>query len=268
MIAWAVALATAAAAPAAPAIDVQTAARIEQAIERGRLVQAHEMIGLSIRSQADLQSPPFLKLVGQLALAEGDDATALASFQKLLLANPDDCVATEGFGIASLKSGKADAARAALEKALNLCPPRWQAFNALGVLADQRGDWVASEAAYRKALELVPDSARVLNNLGYSLLLQRRFSEAEAVLLRAKMESPRDERVLNNLDLAKAGQGKPIVARTDDEAYRLNNAGYVAYLEGRYDDARTYFVEAMKASPTHFGRAASNLEMLDKTVRQ
>ncbi|WP_219892831.1 tetratricopeptide repeat protein [Aquisediminimonas profunda] len=166
-------------------------------------------------------------------------------------------------GLAALRLGRINAAKASLDEALQRCPDRWQSLNALGVLADRKGDWEAGRIAYAKALALAPDQPAVLNNVGFSLLLQRRFGEAEIFLTKAMSLAPADERISNNLDLAQAGQGKPITASNEAQAYRLNNAGYMAYLGGNLEAAKSYFNEAIKLSPSYFERAASNLEMAE-----
>lgn len=237
--------------------------QIGRAIEHGRLIQAHEMMGMRGRSPELLRSPAYLRILGQLALAEDNNGDAFLHYRMARDADPTDCLAWEGMGLAALRLGRNNAALTALEEATRLCTDRWQSFNALGVLADRSGNWAAGKDAYAKALGIAPDQPAVLNNVGFSYLLQRRFDEAEAVLSKAKMIAPRDERIANNLDLAVAGQGKSITAASDTQAYRLNNAGYMAYLGGNIDAARTYFTEAMKLSPSYFTRASANLEMIE-----
>ena len=178
-------------------------------------------------------------------------------------ADPSDCLAWEGMGLAALRLGRNAAALASLEQATRLCADRWQSLNALGVLADRARNWAAAKDAYARALRNAPDQPAILNNVGFSLLLQRRFDEAEAILTKAKTIAPHDQRITNNLDLALAGQGKSITVGSDAQAYRLNNAGYMAYLGGNLETARTYFTEAMKLSPSYFARASANLDMVE-----
>lgn len=237
--------------------------QIARAIEHGRLTQAHEMIALRGHSPALLQSPEYLRILGQLALAEDNNGDAYLRYRIARDADPKDCLTWEGMGLAALRLGRNNAAKAALEEATRLCAERWQSLNALGVLADRSGDWTAGRDAYARALQVAPDQPGILNNIGFSLLLQGRFDEAESVLSKARMIAPRDERVANNLDLALAGQGKSITVATAAQAYRLNNVGYMAYLAGNLDTARSYFTEAMKLSPSFFERASANLEMIE-----
>lgn len=237
--------------------------QIGRAIEHGRLIQAHEMIGMIGHPPDLLRSPAFQRILGQLALAEDNNGDAYLRYKIARDADPQDCLAWEGMGLAALRLGRNNAAQAALNQATRLCTDRWQSFDALGVLADRSGNWAAGKDAYARALRFAPDQSRILNNMGFSFLLQRRFVEAEAVLEKAKMIAPRDKRIANNLDLALAGQGKSIAVATAAQAYRLNNIGYMAYLAGNLDTARSYFTDAMKLSPSYFGRASANLEMIE-----
>lgn len=237
--------------------------QIDRAIEHGRLIQAHEMISMGGHSPELLRSPIYLRILGQLALAENNNGDAYLRYRMARDANPKDCLAWEGMGLAALRLGRNNAAQAALNEATRLCIDRWQSFNALGVLADRSGDWAAGKDAYARALLVAPNQPEIMNNAGFSLVLQGRFDEAEAVLTKAKLFAPRDERIANNLDLALAGQGKSITVATAAQAYRLNNVGYMAYLAGNLDTARSYFSDAMKLSPSFFERASANLEMIE-----
>lgn len=225
------------------------------------------MLGMIPRADPVAGSPAYLRILGQLALAEGNDGEAYLQYRKARDADAKDCVAWEGMGLAALGLQRPNAAKAALDAATRLCPDRWQSWNALGVVADLSGDWAAGRLAYGTALRLAPAQPAILNNFGYSLLLQRRFAEAEDMLRKAKAIAPGDARIASNLDLAEAGLGKPIVAQDNAQAYRLNNAGYMAYLGGNLDAARAYFTAAMKLSPSYFGRAAANLELVDEAPK-
>jgi len=158
------------------------------------------------------------------------------------------------------------------------CPERWRAWNALGVIADRVGDWAASAHAYGEARLIVPDEVSVINNLGYSLILQARFAEAEVILREGLLLSPDDARLLNNLDLATVGANEPLPDRILPEdgaaqdpaqqALRLNNAGFMAYLLGKKDVAKTYFEQALETSQIHYDRAQANLDLVKQGTPQ
>ena len=59
-----------------------------------------------------------------------------------------------------------------------------------------------------------------------------------------------------------------MTAGNEAEAYRLNNAGYMAYLGGNLDAARSYYSKAIKLSPSYFERASRNLELLEGAERK
>lgn len=256
----AAALATA---PLAAAPD--RAALIDGAIDRGRFVQAAEMIAL-IPDRAERESLPIRLAQARLHLAQYQPLEALNLYQRILATHAGNCDALEGAGLAALRSDRSDAARSTLAQATAACPARWRPWNGLGVIADRQRRWPDSAAAYAQALRIAPGESAIVNNIAYSLMLQGRFDEAEPRLKQALKMRPGDERLLNNLDLATVGAGHPLpdIAAADDHrdpAARLNNAGYVSLLLGRTSAAADYLEQALKRSAVHYPRAEANLDL-------
>lgn len=269
---WLFALAAAVGLP--PSTNAADATRlISQALDHGRLVQAREMIAIE-RRKANAPAPVLLDgLDARLALAEGRNADAFFAFSRLADVSPNDCAAREGAGLAALRLGSLNGAQKLLNEAIAICPDRWRPWNALGVVADRNGDWKSSSTAYTRALGLVPTEPAVLNNLGYSLILQHRFDEAEQMLRSAIRFAPDNVRLSNNLDIAMIAAGKtldPDIATNPParRAARLNNAGYISFLSGRTPVAKSYLEDAIAIGPAHFGRAATNLKIVEQASRQ
>jgi Flp pilus assembly protein TadD len=248
-----------------PANDDRLVSAIANAIDKGRLTQAHEMLGrMSVAPSEDARRTAA-PLSAKLALAERQDAVALSLYQKLLVDAPEDCALNQGTGIAAVRLGRISFGLARLEVAARLCPDQWKTWNALGVAYDLEQNWSGSGRAYASARVLAPGNAAVLNNAGYSLVLQRRFAEAATLLSDAARRAPTDKRIANNLDIAVVAAGDalaPSSRSVDQESARLNNAGYAAYIAGRPDEARTYFDQAMQSSGAWFPRAAANRALL------
>lgn len=250
---------TAQSVPPAPA-----PAQIEAAIDRGRFVQAAEMLGIAER--AGVSPDGYALPAARVAQARGDYGNAFLHFGRAVERDPASCAAHEGLGTSALRLGRINAARQALAAGAETCPAKASIWIAAGVAADGAGDWAASDAAYARAAALVPDDPRLLNNRGYSLLIQRRYADAVPVLERAARRAPDNRRIANNLDLARSAAGLPIdlgTANQAERARRLNNAGYAAWLAGRPDSARTYLAEAIKNSASHHARAEGNLDLVN-----
>jgi len=48
----------------------------------------------------------------------------------------------------------------------------------------------------------------------------------------------------------------------------LNNAGFMAYLLGKKDVAKTYFEQALETSQIHYDRAQANLDLVKQGTPQ
>ncbi|WP_221792286.1 tetratricopeptide repeat protein [Aquisediminimonas sediminicola] len=260
------------------AAQQDTLGLIELALIKGRLVQAEDMIRLA-RQDRSISDPTRLdELEGRLALAQGRAGDAFAAFDRVLSVEQENCRAMEGAGLAALRLDRVNAAKLRLRDAVAHCPERWRAWNALGVIADRIGDWVESMHAYGEARAIVPDEVTVINNMGYSLILQARFAEAETILREGLLLVPDDTRLLNNLDLATIGANEPLPDRIMPEdgtspdpaqqALRLNNAGFMAYLLGKSEVAKGYLQQALETSQVHYDRAQANLDLVQQREPQ
>lgn len=268
IVAALIAVNVAAAAPAAASAPIAAPAYsltdAEHAIAAGRLDQARAMIGRALSSGAT--QAQVARLLADLAFAEGNNAEALARFQRLLAVTPADSRMCQKAGIAALRLG--DAARAApfITCATKPTNASWRAWNARGVLADMRGDWDEADRAYERAAAVAPNEADIANNQGWSQLLRGNWQAAAAALERAAALDPRSPRIANNLELARAALADGLPERRPGEsgrdwAERLNDAGVAAQLRGDKARAVAAFSQALEASETWYPRAANNLQV-------
>ncbi|HLZ78708.1 MAG TPA: hypothetical protein VKQ09_05160 [Sphingomonas sp.] len=238
-----------------------------RAVEHGRPLQAQVMLDRLATQHA--QADPHLigRVQAKLALGDQDYAGAEKGFEQLLVQDANDCDALEGAGIAAAHLERDETARAYLQRAVAHCVASWQGWNTLGVIADHASRWQDAADAYAHARTLAPIEPAILNNIGYSLTLQHRFPEAEAVLREARTLSPDNQRMQNNLDVATVAGGATLDQSNGNEpdaerARRLNNAGYVALVEGRDGEAQAYLAASLNLAPLFSDRTANNLRLI------
>ena len=173
----------------------------------------------------------------------------------------------QGKGIGLLRQGHYAEAETALTAALILNGDLWRAHNGMGRIHDARSEWKAAEAAYRRAIALRPEDATLHNNLGFSLLSAGDSVRAESSLGRALALDPALETAATNLRLAMALQGRyqPAIAggTKRDLPRTLNNIAFVAWMRGDEEAARSFFHQAIEASPDFFPEARRNLAALE-----
>lgn len=241
-----------------------------------------------------------LKQRAEMANYAGAHRDALLNYMEILAKSPDDLAALNGAGESLLAADQASRAEGYFLRALKLEPlnvraregralcwliqgsyaaaqksllnlvddgvENWRIWNALGIISDLFGEYSDSVAHYRQAIVLSSERAMLQNNLGYSLMMDRQFSQAEEVLQQALKLAPATPRIVNNLAMAIAWQGRYDEAIRQlvlvmDEASANNNVGYVAYLNGQYDEAENMFRKAMRLKPSYYQRAAANLDL-------
>jgi len=244
----------------------EAAARGDKAIADGDVDRALyfyvEAIGI------DPSDKTTLLKIGAIHRDREDARLALAAYRRVLMLEADDVQALEGAGLALLELRELEAAQVLLARAVEHDERRWRAHEGLGVIADLRQEdgWAATAAAhYERALQIQPNAASVYNNLGYSRYLAGDLDAATAAFQRATALDPGFERAWRNLALVHAKLGDydealRILRSIESEAAALNDVGYLAMLEGFYDLAEQYLVDATEASPTFYRVAYENLD--------
>ena len=239
---------------------------IDVAIDAGRVDQARLMIAKAVQEgQSEAVLDPLL---AKLAYRTGAFEEALARYERLLAANPDDVALNERVGLAALSLGRDDRALSALAKAAASPQASWRAWNALGVLADRARDFTEARNAYYRAQALAPTRAEIANNIGWSYFLEGRPSDALPYLEKASVADPRSKLFAANVELVRAAIANDLPARAtgeDDAAYaaRLNDLGVVALSQQQKRKAIAAFSQAIDVRGDYYQRAANNLKVAE-----
>jgi tetratricopeptide (TPR) repeat protein len=149
---------------------------------------------------------------------------------------------------------------------LLVCPPEratWklsaEEHNDLGVFHERAGRLPAAAGHYRCAIELAPRNTYYHFNLGNALMKQALPAEAAVHYRRALEIEPANADAMNNLadayvalnanlDEAEALCRRAIQLQPGRRAYYLDTLGHVLLQQGRPDDARAAFTEALAAT--------------------
>jgi tetratricopeptide (TPR) repeat protein len=110
--------------------------------------------------------------LGDALLQTGQEAKALACFQKAVEIEPDDTSAHFNIGNALFKRGRLDEAVAHFRKAVELEPDNAGAHNNLGAGLNKKGQLDEAIRQFHEALRLKPDLAEASNNLAAALNLK------------------------------------------------------------------------------------------------
>lgn len=240
------------------------AAAVTEAINERRYVDAGALLDQAVAQ--DVNSPEITRLHGELLLARGHYADALAVFRSVAADPAQKARSLEGQGLALSLLGRSDEAFADLKQATELDKGLWRAWNGLGAEYDARRDWPQAQAAYAKALEIPgANTAFLLNNRGYSHMMQGQMDEAAADFTAALQRDPSLAQARTNLRLTLAIEGHYTRAAAtgvgDDRAAVLNNVGVAAAMRGDYISADKLLTQAMAAKGQFYGRAAENLQI-------
>jgi Flp pilus assembly protein TadD len=202
--------------------------------------------------------------VGVLETENGNPEAAERAFAHVLAVNPDHAGALEGHGLVLLRQRKYAAAKRMLEQAVSIDASRWRADNGLGVIADIENDHALAASYYQLALEQRPDTPLVLNNLGYSYYLAGDWASAEEAFKRALAVDPKHAKAWSNLAMLHVRKGEYNQAlnaftKVMDKPEAYNSMGYICMLEGKFEQAESFLLKAVKLSPSYYEEAHENL---------
>ncbi|WP_165069013.1 tetratricopeptide repeat protein [Paludisphaera rhizosphaerae] len=153
------------------------------------------------------------------------------------------------------QTGDFKGAEAAYREALAKDRRRGDAEARLAVLAEQAGDSKRADEHFARALKLDPRDPDLLCDHGYALYLRGEWEKAEAAYRRALAEDPRHARAHNNMGLALARKGERDAALAEfaaagcDPADARSNLALAMAMEGRMEDARELYAEALASKP-------------------
>lgn len=150
-----------------------------------------------------------LHLSALIAAGRGDDALAEERLRQAVGLAPDDPVVLANFGLLLSRLKQADAAVAALRRSLQLAPNQPEAAYNLGNVLRGLGRNAEAAQAFVRAIELRPAYARAMLNLAHLHEDEGRFNEAESWLRRALVADPTYLNALNNLGNLLRQTGRP-----------------------------------------------------------
>jgi tetratricopeptide (TPR) repeat protein len=133
-------------------------------------------------------------------------------------------------GVAASRGGDNDTAVAKFAEATTLMPNCFDCFYNMGYAYAQKKDYAKSEEAYKKSIDLKPDYMDAYNGLAQIYNAQKKFDEAMAISQKAASLA------------AASGTGG---------ADALYNVGVTAWNNGKAEDAKKAFEDAIKADPKH-----------------
>ena len=158
---------------------------------------------------------------------------------------------------------------ALLDRALKKRPDQPELLYDLALTAEKVGRFDILEQSLRKVIKLQPDHAHAYNALGYSLAdRNQRLPEARKLIERALQLRPNDGFIIDSMGWVTYRQGDLRGAESylrrayDDQrdAEIAAHLGEVLWVEGKRDEARRIWTEAMMKHPEN--------ETLRKTVQR
>jgi tetratricopeptide (TPR) repeat protein len=195
---------------------------------------------------------------------------AVASFQQVIAAKPNDPDAYYNLGTLNLRKKNYEAARDYIERALQLRPDYPEAWNNLGMIAAQSGRSNEAVLDFQRSLDLRPRYTVALLNLGNLYRSQKVFEKAEECLKKALELEPNDAEVNYGLGMLYAQQGKindasdylqRSIAIRPDYPEALNNLGVLFVRNQQYEEAEDQFKTAIRIAPS-FDQSYLNLARL------
>ena len=141
------------------------------------------------------------------------------------------------------------------EKARKNDPSLKSIAHRLAVLYDIQGDSQRSLSEYKLAVEAEPKNADVASDLGYYYFQRNNLGDAERELRRALEIDPKHAKALNNLGMVLAAEKHfnesfQVFSRAVGPAAAHSNLGVLLAKQGRNDEARKEFHQALAIDPT------------------
>ena len=211
---------------------------------RGHAEEAIAMLEPAAESGSNSERARTLVVLGRAYLSAKKRPAAEQAFTRAIEYAPADVEVRLGIGRAWMGTGRGeDLARAAAElaRAAEVAPDMPQVFSALARVKQRRGDLAGAEADYERALRIDPD-----------------YRYARRRLLRL---------ALDREDYPRARlQAEYLLARAPDVPEHHLLAGLVAARDGRKDEARAHYRDAIARAGGGYPEAYLNLGVVEKNA--
>jgi tetratricopeptide (TPR) repeat protein len=250
--------------------------RAELLLLLGRLDEAYELIGKSLRLEGD--NSRLLTAAGNVLMRQGKFEAAIKTYEHAYASDPTYAPALYNLHMALMVAGEADLALKVSES-LREMGDDWQARAASALEAEKRKD-------YRQAIEDIETAlaaanlAMLVNYKGVLQLLSQDIDGARETFARLKTSTFDPSEAHNNLGVANLKKGDLGSAVTEfDMAIRSrksnstawNNRGCILYMEERMREAIACFDESLVINPTavamtNKGFGQLSLDMLEEAT--
>lgn len=198
---------------------------------------------------------------GVKALDAKDYPAAVAAFEKLAAAEPENYAAHFHLGLAQSLAGNADAAVGHYRKTLELKPGLYEAEINLGLLLFERKDFAGALPLLESAARAKPSNAVAVAAMGRSLMELGRLDESESALRKAAEIDASQKDVLLDLaqrweDAKKPGRAVAIYKEFASRPGVAERIGNLMLQSGEAESAVEQLKAAVKESPTAANRYA------------
>jgi Tfp pilus assembly protein PilF len=154
------------------------------------------------------------------------------------------------------EEGKTEEAKAAYLSAFKQDSRRADAALRLAILEERKANVKDADRYFAQALKLEPRSPEIHCDRGYCLYQRKQLDDAEKSLKAALAIDPLHQRSHNNLALVLVRKGDNEGALREfakagcDHSDALSNLGLALAMDGKFDESKKQYVQALKAKPT------------------
>ena len=217
--------------------------------------------------QFNARNVPALRVLGEAHLLAGDTKRALAIFQELITAFPDDPSIHQRLGVIARIQQRATEAVAHFEQALEKNPQFTDALEQIVATFLSQGKVGQARERVGRQIHTVPNDPKLHNLLGQLLIMSKEFSEAEAAFKKALSLDGTLLPAYANLGELYARQGQTdraigefeaIIAKSPQHVPTLMILGMLHEQRGDFPRATARYEEAVRVNPK-FAPAANNL---------
>ena len=247
---------------------------VENATAANRAVNLPEFVNIppdGLRAIATPAVDMYTKFDEAVELGKkGQYELAIALWEEIAEADPDDARVQNNLGTALSWSGRYEEAIPHFEKGLELNSQYHAIHNNLGFALAMSGRVDEALDQFRKGLEFYPESADLHNNMGRFLVVQGRLDEAQVQLEEAVALNPDLADAQNRLGRVLAARGHLGEATVHfEKAVQLNpkladpqnDLGIALFSLGKLTEALPHFEKAIEINP-QFAEAHCYLGMV------